>query len=230
MVTSTIFGDFCHEKILKGHIEVSYLHIGNESSLTDNPKTITNSLYIRENMCVEKYGFFCCLELEHQIFHHLAADRIEATHRLIEEYDIWIMEYCLSESDTLEHSFGVGIEAFGPSLCESYFFESPVFSLCEFGMRESIESSIEIQEFISSEILVEIGILWHESDLLSDLHIIDRASEDLHFSRSRSHDTEDTLHRRRLSGAIGSEKTEYFSPGDFKIDVVHSREFSISFG
>ena len=32
----------------------------------------------------------------------------------------------------------------------------------------------------------------------------------MYFSRGRSHDTEDTLHRRRLTRTVGPEKSEYF--------------------
>lgn len=62
MVTSTIFSYFIHKKIFQRHIKIIYFHIGNEFSFANNPKTITDSLDIRENMCIEKYGFFCFFE------------------------------------------------------------------------------------------------------------------------------------------------------------------------
>ncbi len=81
------------------------MHIGDQLSLANDTKTIANSLNIREDMGIKKYSFLIFFEIDHEILDHLATDRIESAHRLIEEYDIWIMEYGLGESDTLEHSF-----------------------------------------------------------------------------------------------------------------------------
>jgi hypothetical protein len=76
------------------------------------------------------------------------------------------VENRLGESDTLEHPLGIGIEPFSSSFGESYFLESPGFAFCELGFLESIESTIEVEELISSQVLVEIGILGHKSDFL----------------------------------------------------------------
>ena len=106
------------------------------------------------------------LQLEHEILDHLASDWIESAHRLIEEYQFWIMEYRLCESDTLEHPLGVGIESLVSSSCESDFFEDFGFSLLQELTRHLVELPVEVKEFISREVLVEVGILWHESDPL----------------------------------------------------------------
>lgn len=74
-----------------------------------------------------------------------------------------------------------------------------------------IECSVKIEEFISCEILIEVGILGHKAYFLSYILIIDTPSEDGDISERRSHDPEDTLHRSGLPCTIGSEKSEYFS-------------------
>jgi hypothetical protein len=51
------------------------------------------------------------------------------------------------------------------SLEESNLRECPGFAFFEFCVRESIEPPIEIEKLISGKILVEISILWHESNM-----------------------------------------------------------------
>ena len=102
---------------------------------------------------------------------------------------------------------------------QSYFFEDFVFPLCEFFSLERVECRIEVEKFVSSEVFIEIGILRHESYLITDFRIIDRASEDLHFSFGRSHDTKYTLHRRRLSCTIWPKKSEDFTLLQEKLDI-----------
>lgn len=121
-----------HKKVLQRDRQIGNLLMCNDGSTTDDRKTITDRLHIREDMCIEKEGFSLRLELEHEILYELATHWIESTHRLIEEYELRIVEYCLCETNTLEHSLGVGIEFFRPSMLESYLGEYPIFTLSEF--------------------------------------------------------------------------------------------------
>lgn len=114
-------------------------------------------------MCVEEEGFALGFEFEHEILDHLATDRIESTHWLIEEYHFWIMENRLCESDALEHTLGVGIESFVTSSRETDFFEDFCLSPFEIFTVKIVEITIEFEEFVSGEILVEICVLRHES-------------------------------------------------------------------
>ena len=102
---------------------------------------------------------------------------------------------------------------------QSYFFEDFVFPLCELFSLERVECRIEIEKFISSEVFIEIRILRHESYLIAYFRVIYRASEDLHFSFGRSHDTKYTLHRRRLSCTIWPKKSEDFTLLQEKLDI-----------
>ena len=114
-------------------------------------------------MCVEEESFALGLEFEHEILDHLATDGIETTHRLIEKYHFWIMEYRLRESDALEHTLGVGIESLVTSSRETDFFEDFCLSFFEIFTVKVVELAIEFEKLISGEILVEICILRHES-------------------------------------------------------------------
>ena len=171
-------------------------------------------------MCIEKESFSLRFQFEHEILHHLSPYWIEPTHRLIEKDKFWIMQDRLCESDTLEHTFRIRMKAFPTSIAQSDFLENDIFSLLEIFSSEAIESSIEVEKFISCQILIEIGILWHKSYTRSDFYIVDTPSENLHCSFSLGHDTEDTLHSGRLSSTIGTEKAEYFTPSDKEMDVM----------
>ena len=100
-------------------------------------------------MRIEEEGLSRSLQLEHEILHHLPSDRIESAHWFIEKYNLRIMQDRLSKSDTLEHSFRVGMELLRSRMYESDFLENFIFSLIEFCSFESIEGSIEVEEFIS---------------------------------------------------------------------------------
>ena len=105
------------------------------------------------------------------------------------------------------------------------FLEDNILSFFEGFPMESIECTIEVEKFISREIFVEVGILWHESDPFPHGNIIDGTAEELHFSVSRLHDTENTLHGRRLSRAIRTEKSEDFSFLDRERQIIEEEGF-----
>ena len=85
---------------------------------------------------------------------------------------------------------------------------------------ESIEGAIEVEKFISREILVEISIFWHESNTFANRNIIDSASENFHFSFILLHNTKNTLHSGCFSSTIGPKKTENLPFFDGEIDIV----------
>ncbi len=105
-------------------------------------------------------------------------------------------------------------------MSESDLFENDIFSLLESFAMQSIECTIEVEEFISREVFVEVGIFWHESDHLPHGNIIDRTSEEFHVSEGRLHDTKDTFHGRRLPSTIWSEESEDFSLFDREREVI----------
>ena len=116
------------------------------------------------------------------------------------------------------------------SLEESDFFEDFIFSFREFFSLQIIERCIEVEEFITREVLIEICIFWHKSYFIANIRIIDISFEDLHLSARRSHDAEDTLHRRRLSCTIGSKKSENFPFLEREVDIMKQCCFSDFFG
>ncbi len=177
-------------------------------------------------MGIEKECFPSFFQVTHEVLYHLASDRIEPTHRLIEKYELRVMQYRLREADPLEHPFRICIQTFFASMSESDLFEDNIFSLLERFPMESIECTIEVEEFISREVFVEVGILGHESDPFPHGNIIDRTSEELHVSEGRLHDTEDTLHGRRLPGTIWAEKSEYFPLSESEVDIIEEKCFS----
>lgn len=140
------------------------------------------------------------------------------------------MQDRLGESDTLEHTFRVGMESLVSRVHKSYFGEDFIFSFREFFTFESIERSIEVEKLISGEIFIEVGILWHEPDFLSDFLILYRSSEDLHLTLAHIHDTEDTLHGRGFSGTIWTEKSEHFPFFEEKVNIIEEGIFSDFFG
>ncbi len=210
-LTSLVCQYLLHEEIFNRYTQFAHFHVCYELSLRDNPKSIANRFNIRKYMSIEEDCFSFFFEFKHEIFHHLATDRIESTHRLIEKYHIRIVQDRLSQSDTLEHTFRIGIESLRSGIRESYFSENKVFSLSKMCRREVVECSIEIEEFITCEVLIEIGILWHETDLPTYILIVDTSPKQDDLSESRSHNPEDTLHRRSLPCTIGSEKSEYLA-------------------
>ena len=222
---SSMFLHFFHKIILKWHIELRYLHMSNQRSTNNNPKTITNRFNIRENMCVEENSFPRFLQSEHEILDEFATYRIKSTHRFIEEYEFSIMQYCLCESDTLQHAFGIGIEFFPACMCETYLFKNDIFSFFEIWFLHPIECSIEIQEFISREVLVEIGILWHKSDAFANSDILHGTAEYLDISSCWLDNPEDCLHGCGFSWTIWSKKTKYFSLFKGEWDVRENLSF-----
>lgn len=159
-------------------------------------------------MGIEKKCFLLFFELKHKIFHHFPTDRIESTHRLIEKYNLGVMENRLGETYTLEHTFRVRVKSLVASLEKSNFFENFIFSFGKLFSLKIIECRIKIEEFIPCKIFVKIGIFWHKSDLMTRIEIFDTSSLYFYLSTRRSHNSEDTLHRRCLSCSIGPKKSE----------------------
>lgn len=99
-----MFENHFHKKIFEWFFELFCLHIKNDFSSGDDSKTIAERFDIRENMCVEEYGFSFGFELENEILYHLATKWIKSTHWLIEKDNFWIMENCLCETNSLKHT------------------------------------------------------------------------------------------------------------------------------
>lgn len=140
-------------------------------SVSNNRKVITYSFHIGEDVCIEEESLALGLEFEHEILDHLASDRIESTHRFIKEYEFWVVEYRLCKTNALEHPLGVSIESFLFCMRKSHLLEYYIDTFLEVGNVHLIESSIEFEEFFCCEILIEIGILWHESYALLNRYI-----------------------------------------------------------
>ena len=85
---------------------------------------------------------------------------------------------------------------------------------------ESIEGAIEVEKFISREILVEISIFWHESNTFANIEILNTTSEDFHVSFTGLHNTKNTLHRCGFSSTIRPKKTENLPFFDGEIDII----------
>ena len=212
--------DTLHEEIFERFRELIDAHIGNDLPKGYDREGITDGFNIGENVRIEEEGFPFSLEFYHEILHHFSTDRIESAHRLIEKYEFWIMQDCLSKTDALEHAFRVGMESIFSRMSESDSFQDGILSLLKFHPSEIIESPIELEELISREVLVEIGILWHESDTFTHGDFIDRFAQNFHFSLGHFHNSEDALHGSCLSCTIWSEKSEYFALLDREINIV----------
>jgi hypothetical protein len=111
-------------------------------------------------------------------------------------------------------------------MSESDLFEDDIFSFFEFFPCEIIECPIKIEKLFPCEILVEVGVLRHESYTFADIYIIDRTAKYLGYSLCRLHDTEDTLHGCRFSSAIWPEKSENLSFFDREIYISEEGCFS----
>lgn len=124
--------DTLHEKIFEWFREFIDAHIGNDLPKGYDCEGITDHFDIRENMGIEEESFTLILQLYHEILHHLTTDRIESTHRLIEKYELWIMQNRLSKTDTLEHAFRIGMQSLLSRMYESDAFEYSILSFLEF--------------------------------------------------------------------------------------------------
>jgi hypothetical protein len=218
--------DTLHEEIFYTDFEFTHLHICDDLSFCYDGKSITYHFDIREDMSIEEEGFSGSFEFEEEILHHLPTYRIKSTHRLIEKYNFRIMEDRLGKSYTLEHPLRIRIKSLRSRMGESDFLEYLIFSLIELFSREIVECSIKFEEFISGEILIEIRILRHKSYLIAYIRIIDISAENLYFPTGWTHDTKDTLHRGRLTGTIGSEKSESFTPFDRERYIMEKMGFT----
>ena len=91
-VCTLVGNDFFHKKVFYRFLKIDNFHICDELALRYDGKSITDSFDIREDMRIEKESFSLSLEFQHEVFYHFPSYRVESAHRLIEKYDLWIME------------------------------------------------------------------------------------------------------------------------------------------
>ena len=170
--------DLVDEEVFKRGVDILDIVLRDDASFVDDGKTVADGFDVREDVRIEEDGRPRLFELKDEVFDHFPSERIESTHRLVEEDDFRVVQYSLCKPDPLEHSFRIFRKQLIPGSGESDLLEQRFDLRFDLILRIAVESRIESQEFLSGEVFVKIGVLRHESDFGFDFVVERVVSED----------------------------------------------------
>ena len=149
-------------------VEASLLH---EGALVDDAHPVTHFLDLLQKMGAEEDGESTILQLEDEITDLTGADRVDPGSWFVEDKETGVLNECLGQSDTLEHSLGVATKSPLAGILESDQFEKFEGSLPKGRSLHSTELTVEPNGFLPAEVLVEVGVLREEAHLLTGVNL-----------------------------------------------------------
>jgi hypothetical protein len=147
-------------------------------------------------------------------------DRIDPRGGFVEDDETRILDEGLGQSDALEHALRIAGEPPRRGGLEVDELEQFRDAVLEVPAAHAAEFSVEAQRLRPGEVLVEVGILGEETDLVPRPDVARVEAEDAGLSLARGHQAEDDLHRRRLARTVRPDQSVDLARVDAEGEVV----------
>src|SRR5688572_26020638 len=115
-------------------------------------------------MRAEEYGLASSLQLQDQLADFASADRIEAGHRLVQQYNLGLVQNRLRDTDALQHAFRELSQRPVAKLREAGLLQYGVPTTAAVGRSQREKRAEVIEQLLRREVIVEIGILGQIAD------------------------------------------------------------------
>ncbi len=193
-----------------------------DSAVHDDRDPVADHLHVREDVGVHEDGLALRVESQDEIADLLAADRIEAAHGLVEEHDLRIVDQRLRDADALEHPLGVGPQTRVLGVGKADLLEERLDALFVFARSVPGQLRVEGQELATRQVVVEVGVLGEEADVLPVRAFRHIVAEDGRRSLGRVDQTHQDLQCGGLARAVGPDKAEYLPLVHFEGNPVEN--------
>ena len=118
------------------------------------------------------------LELHHQVAHFAPAHGVETGHGFVEEHQLGIVQDSLADSHALQHAFGKLPQLHALHVAQPDLLEHLLDALLALFGGNAGKLSVVFEQFVSCQIVVEIGLLGKKADLRFDLRVGPFAAQD----------------------------------------------------
>ena len=122
----------------------------------DQSDLVADRLDIRDDVRAEEDRFALGGELQDQLTHLLATDRIKPAHRLIQDQEFRVMQDRLSDAHTLKHAFRVFSELELASVGHADGFENRRDSRVDLRSGHAGECAEVMQHLFAGQMVVEV--------------------------------------------------------------------------
>src|SRR6185436_11759840 len=103
--------EWCHDELdIETRRRICKRQFANDASVLHESHTIAGRFDFTEQVRIEKDGCALCAQLADDIANKEAAKRVQTRGRLIEKHQLRIVDQCLCEARTLEHSLAVTVQ------------------------------------------------------------------------------------------------------------------------
>src|SRR5262249_23476237 len=140
-------------------------------SLMHHGDSIAESLGIGENMSREEDRLSFLLQGLNQVAYFLSPDWIETRHWFVEKDHIRIMENCLGDPDSLNHTFGELPKMKVGAVGQSDTIDNSGNSKLPLLRRESRKAAVIIKQFERCKVIIEVRLLRKKTNTPLDLRI-----------------------------------------------------------
>ena len=153
----------------------------------------------------------------------LAADRVEAGGRLVEEEDSRLVDERGRQVEPAAHPARVGADAPIGRVVDVNPVEQRVGALLALGARKSVQGRLKPDELAAGHERVERRLLERDADRLADLARLgdDVVARDLRGAARGAQERGEHADRGRLAGAVRAEEGVDLALGDVEVDAAH---------
>ena len=124
---------------------------------------------VGKNVGGEEDGLAFVFELLHQVANFAAAHGIKAGHGFIEKDELGIVQNGLADAHALQHAFGKLAQLHALHVPQSDLLQNLLDALLALFGGNAGKLPVIFEQFVSGEIVVEIGLLGKKTDLRFDL-------------------------------------------------------------
>ena len=189
----------------------------------DDPDPVGELVGLLQVLGGEEDGGALVVQLRDLLPDRLAADRVEAGGRLVEEEDRGLVNQRRGEVEAAAHAARVGADAPVGGLRQPDAVEQRVAELAAPARGHGVQRRLQVDQLAAGHQGVERGLLERDPDLAPHGarvrgDVVPR--DDGPAARGRQQRGQHP-HRGRLAGAVGAEEAVDLAVGDLEVDPVH---------
>ena len=202
--------------------------LGDDPAAVDDPDVVGQLVGLLEVLGGEEDGRAFFVQLPHLLPDRLAADRVEAGGRLVEEEDARFVDQRRGEVEAALHPARVGADPAVGGVAQADPVEQAVGALAPAGGRQPLQGRLQADQLAAGHQRVERRFLQGDADRGAHLARFgdDVVAGDAGPAAGRQQQRRQHPHRGRLAGAVGAEEAVDLALVDREVDPLHGEHLA----
>ena len=163
--------------------------VSDEAALGENRDAVAQRLGVAQDVRAEEDRAAAIAQIENQRSHVAATERIEAGHRLVEDDELGIVDERLGDAHALKHALRELPQLEPAFAADADLVEQTARAGATIAARVAEEPREIRQQFLGSQVVVEVRILRQVADAALDVEVADGTAENLGATRSSERPT-----------------------------------------